>query len=179
MFDNLKNMMGGGASLAMLKPMLPKLIKEVVPKIQEAYIQKVQELEIEHDVTNVELIRGDEIEVVPFITMRDNQLKAQWVILRHTDDIILVEEVLESYTMEELLSMAQNDMAEIPKKEPQKLIKSARHDRFFLEKFVVVKENDKMVVISAPATEGQQVFYGHPDESICENWAEEANRNKL
>lgn len=172
-------MMGSGASLAMLKPMLPKLIKDVVPKIREAYIKKVQELEDEHDITNIELIRGEEIEIVPFITMRNGKLKAQWVILKHTDDIILIEEVLESYTIEELLSMAQNDMEEIPKKEPQKLIKSARHDRFFLEKFVVVKENNEMVVISAPASEGQQVFYGHQDESICENWAEEANRNKL
>ncbi len=180
MFDFFK--MGGADPMKMLKPMLPKLMKEVVPKITNEYRNKAEELRNEHNLDDPDYVREDVIEVVPFPTLREGSILIQWVALRHREgEKPIIDEVLAQHTFEELLEIAKNDIElkdSYEAKKP-KLIKSHRHDQYFFEKYVVIKQNNRMTVIEAPADEGVQVFYGHPDEQICQNWADEANRQRL
>lgn len=170
--------------MKMLKPMLPKLIKEVVPKISKEYKNKAEELRNTHGLDEAGYVGDDVIEVVPFPTIREGIILIQWVALRHTEgEKPIIDQVLSQHTIQELLDVATNDLEfdaddEYAEKKP-KLIQSERHDQYFFEKFVVIKQNNHMVVIEAPAEEGVQVFYGHPDEQICQNWADEANRRRL
>jgi hypothetical protein len=180
MFDFLK--MGGADPMKMLKPMLPKLMKEVVPKITKEYKNKVEELRNTHHLDDPDYVGDDVIEVVPFPTIREGSILVQWVALRHQEgEKPIIDQVLAQHTMQELLDIAKNDVQladEYEEKKP-KLIQSQRHDQYFFEKYVVIKQNNRMTVIEAPADEGVQVFYGHPDEQICQNWADEANRQRL
>lgn len=50
------------------------------------------------------------------------------------------------------------------------------HDTYFLQRFVVVKIEDSYQVIEGPAPERVTVHYGHHDQDICQNWADDANR---
>lgn len=180
MFDFFK--IGGADPMKMLKPMLPKLMKEVAPKITQEYKLKAEELRNLHDLDDPDYVLDDQIEIVPFPTLRDGSILIQWVALRHSEGAKpIIDKVLAQHTMQELLDIAKNDIqvaSEDEVKKP-KLIKSQRHDQYFFEKYVVIKKNNRMTVIEAPADEGVQVFYGHPDEQICQNWADEANRQRL
>lgn len=50
------------------------------------------------------------------------------------------------------------------------------HDTYLLQRFVVVKIEDSYQVIQGPAPERVTVHYGHHDQDICQNWADDANR---
>jgi hypothetical protein len=202
---NLKNMFGGGLDIsAMIGPMLPGIIKDAAPKLVQSFDQKALDLEEELDlyITND---AGFIEEIVPFVSKRNGQLQMDWVLLTHTNDgdgnwTVEITETLETVTMKEFMESAMVGITNQTKPvknlpaEPKRLrgisdaIKSAPlpgnldfseqkeyHDRYFLEKNVVISFDNSLQVIEGPAPENVMVWYGHEDEVIAQNWADVKN----
>jgi len=194
MFGGIKSLFGGSNAQSMaqmLGPMLPGMLKEAKPALLQAFKDKALELENE---TDYELTEDDEI--CPFVVIRDGELRVQWVIITHQDDdVIVVQDVLEIVTLEDLFR-AVTQQAPQPKglpphkwpsltepeaQQPQTMLQKAgvdteRHNKYFNQRYVVIKIGNTYEVIEGPADEGDTVYYGHQDETICQNWADKENR---
>ena len=188
MFGGLKSLFGGGNAQGlanMLGPMLPGMLKEAKPALLQTFTDKTLELENElaYELT-------DENEIAPFLVIREGELRIQWVVLTHQDDdIIFIEDVLEITSIDDLFNAATKQAVppmELP--EPAELnvppgtllqragVDNETHDQYFFQRFVVIKVGTIYEVIEGPAAEGDTVYYGHQDENICQNWADEQNR---
>jgi hypothetical protein len=190
MFEGLKSLFGGGNTqtvAAMLGPMLPGMLKQAKPALIEAYQQKALELENELD---YELDENQEI--VPFPVIRNGEIRINWVVLDHQDDdVIVIQDTIDTITLDELFAAAteqapaQMELPEPtePAAEPQTMLERAgvdteRYNQYFHERYVVIKIGNSYEVIEGPAAEGDIVYYGHQDETIAENWADQENRKQ-
>lgn len=191
--------------LQMVKPMLPKIIADTKPALKDAYRAKITELEnaLDYELANEDEFKQ---EIAPFIVVRGGEFQANWCVLDHeVNEIgeweISVSDTLESITLDEILESVLNaDAGQEPPRqtfelpEPQQkegtLLERAgvtekptieqkiieRHNKYAAQRFVVVQVGQSLQVIEGPAPEGETVYYGHNDQEICQNWADEANR---
>lgn len=119
MFNNIKNMFGGGLDIsAMLGPMLPGILKDAAPKLVQAFDDKVLELTTEHE---LDLIDNDDVieEIAFFGTKRGGQMQIDWVVLRHekiTESEWFVEliETLKTYKQDEIFDAALSSLTNAP-----------------------------------------------------------------
>ena len=113
---------------------------------------------------------------------------------------VRIDEVLETLTLQQLFNAASKEIPGAipdsidvlthgdPTEQPlleanhaplqakkERLLKQA-HDRYFFERFLVVKIGTSFEVIEGPAPEDEQVYYGHQDEDIAQNWADDQNK---
>lgn len=180
MLDKIKGMFGGDIDpMAMLKPMLPGMLKQGRPQVIQAYQDKVNELSSQ--LKDFEFDEDSEYEIVPFGTVRNNEPAVQWVLLEHGDQVI-IKEVLATYTLDEMFQGITGEPLELENEAPKELPPALqrRHDTYCIQRYLVIKSpGGKMEVIEGPAPEGETVYYGHHDEEICYNWAREANNQRL
>jgi hypothetical protein len=204
MFNGLKALLGGGnqaSAFAMIKPMLPMIKKQAKPALKAAFQEKVDSLKKQLP----EPLRHDENlqqEITPFITIRNGEFVAQWVVLDHFPDAEFsqIGETLESITLDEILDEVTSsvsyadDEAEVteepgfkyevqthgePTEQPEKLLVRAgatsQEQLFRLQRYLVVKIEGTYQVIQGPPPESATVYFDHNDEEIAQDFAELKN----
>lgn len=123
MFNGLKSLFSGGGDIDMMKmigQMLPGIIDEEKPKLLQAFRQKVASLTAEYFPDGLEFNEHIRQEIVPFVTMRNQELVLNWSMLQHSaivqkdvgiiDWQIQVIKVVETITLDELLSEVTNSL---------------------------------------------------------------------
>lgn len=184
MLNAIKNMFGaGGSQLAMLKTMLPTIMKDALPMLKQAFDSKSKSLLLDNDVSLLN-VDGTAEEVAAFVVVRNGKLSIQWAVLQHDTNsgIISVEETLEVTTPEALLQsmLAQDETPEI--QEPAQLPEvieqpnSEEHNAAFLSRYLVIKVAGKYEAIEGPAPEGYEVLFGADSYLEAENHANYLNR---
>lgn len=184
MLSAIKNMFGGsGSQLAMLKTMLPTIMKDALPMLKQAFDSKAKSLLMDNDVSLLN-VYGKAEEVAAFVVVRNGKLSIQWAVLQHDTEsgIIRVQETLEVTTPEELIQAMLAKDEEPQLQEPAQLPEvieqpnTEDHNASFLSRYLVIKVAGKYEAIEGPAPEGYEVFFGSNSYLEAGNHAGYLNR---